>query len=404
MSSYIGPKQVATVFNNTDFNYQDAVLTRNESDIRYAKSSEEALDTATLTAAAAANTAALSALDSAYTTSASSSSIDIITLKGKTAYMTPGSNTTISGEVVLSGTLNTNTCDIGKASNFIMGKTAGNVATISGTSNTVIGKDCGKALTSCTGNVICGIDSGKEITTGSNNTIVGYSSTNSASNTPTATNVTSVGYASSTLLNNGTAIGTLAHAGSGSVSLGYRAGNGCWSQSGNNICIGNGAGDGLITSANDKIYLGNADIDTFYCNVTSITSLSDKRDKIDISDIDAHFDPMDYINNLKPKLYKLNPRSRYKNNETGEFNVNDGSKANVKYSIGMIAQEVKEYEDELCLDNPLIYNEMNENTLALSYSNLIPILVGALNQANDMIGDLGVKIENLENRIDDLEN
>jgi len=70
----------------------------------------------------------------------------------------------------------------------------------------------------------------------------------------------------------------------------------------------------------------------------------------------------------------------------------------------MIAQEVKEYEDELCLDNPLIYNEMNENTLALSYSNLIPILVGALNQANDMIGDLGVKIENLENRIDDLEN
>ena len=398
---YLKPSSLTgTSFNVGNYNFQDTKMSIKSAEVAYAKIEDHNLDNTTLTAATAANTSALSTLDSAYTTSSSDTSIDVTTLKGKTAYMTPGTDiTTISDTVTLTGLLNTNTCDVGKASNFIVGKTVGNLATISGTSNTVIGNNCGIGLTSCTGNVICGFDSGKEITTGSNNTIVGYSSTNSATNTPTATNATSVGYGTSTLLNNGTAIGTLAHAGSGSVSLGYRAGNGCWSQSGNNICIGNGAGDGLITSANDKIYLGNSDIDTFYCNVTSITSLSDERDKLEITDLNTHFDSMEYINNLNPKLYKLNPRVRYKNNDTNIIEVNDGSKADTNYSIGLIAQEVKTYEDTLNLANPLIYNEMNDETLALSYSKLIPVLVSALKQSNTIINDLTLRIETLENTV-----
>jgi len=370
---YLKPSSLTgTSFNVGNYNFQDTKMSIKSAEVAYAKIEDHNLDNTTLTAATAANTSALSTLDSAYTTSSSDTSIDVTTLKGKTAYMTPGTDiTTISDTVTLTGLLNTNTCDVGKASNFIVGKTVGNLATISGTSNTVIGNNCGIGLTSCTGNVICGFDSGKEITTGSNNTIVGYSSTNSATNTPTATNATSVGYGTSTLLNNGTAIGTLAH----------------------------GAGDGLITIANDKIYLGNSDIDTFYCNVTSITSLSDERDKLEITDLNTHFDSMEYINNLNPKLYKLNPRVRYKNNDTNIIEVNDGSKADTNYSIGLIAQEVKTYEDTLNLANPLIYNEMNDETLALSYSKLIPVLVSALKQSNTIINDLTLRIETLENTV-----
>jgi len=47
----------------------------------------------------------------------------------------------------------------------------------------------------------------------------------------------------------------------------------------------------------------------------------------------------------------------------------------------------------------LVYNEMNEDTLALSYSNLIPILVGALKQSNVIITDLTERLELIESLI-----
>jgi hypothetical protein len=177
---------------------------------------------------------------------------------------------------------------------------------------------------------------------------------------------------------------------SGSVFVGYRAGKFITSSQ-NNTLIGKEAGLNLTAGTNNtaigynalpaaantsnSITLGNSSITTLRCAVTSITSLSDARDKKDVAPIDLG---LDFVKELNPVKFVWDDR-----NEEGKHDIADS---------GFIAQDLKELEDKYESADilKLVYDE-NPEKLEASYGRLIPVLVQA-------IKDLAAKVETLENK------
>ena len=245
-----------------------------------------------------------------------------------------------------------------------------------GNNNTAIGFGASRSNTSGQLNTSLGHQALYENTTGIGNTAVGkdalYGSLSGQSNTAIGnqslyvckgdSNVgvgVSAGYAVTTGVNN-TLIGT-------------QAGNTLTTGS-NNIVIGQDAQPATATS-NTSITLGNALITVLRCNVTSITSLSDARDKKDVAELSAG---LDFVKGLKPVTFTWNDRENEAKRDIKDF--------------GFLAQDLKKsQEDALLADTlKLVYDE-NPEKLEASYGKLIPILVKA-------IQDLSAKVETLENK------
>ena len=155
--------------------------------------------------------------------------------------------------------------------------------------------------------------------------------------------------------------------GSNNTFIGYNAGTSHIS-CGNVTIIGGGA-NGSSSTVSNEITLGNANIGVLRCAATSITSLSDKRDKTNIKDSDYG---LDVINSLRPVTFDWNNR--------------DESENKGKKDVGFIAQELQKIDDESLR---LVYSE-NPDKLEASYGRLIPVMVKA-------IQELTAKVEMLEN-------
>ena len=142
----------------------------------------------------------------------------------------------------------------------------------------------------------------------------------------------------------------------------------------NNICIGN-LSNAASASASNSITLGNSSITSLRCAVTSITSLSDARDKKEVAPIELG---LDFVKELNPVKFVWDDR-----NEEGKHDVVDS---------GFIAQDLKALEDKYNAADvlKLVYDE-NPEKLEASYGRLIPVLVQA-------IKDLAAKVETLENK------
>jgi len=142
----------------------------------------------------------------------------------------------------------------------------------------------------------------------------------------------------------------------------------------NNICIGNQANTAAATTSN-SITLVNSSITTLRCAVTSITSLSDARDKKEVAPIELG---LEFVKELNPVKFVWDDR-----NEGGKHDVVDS---------GFIAQDLKVLEDKYEVADvlKLVYDE-NPEKLEASYGRLIPVLVQA-------IKDLAAKVETLENK------
>jgi hypothetical protein len=135
-----------------------------------------------------------------------------------------------------------------------------------------------------------------------------------------------------------------------------------------NVAIGTEAGQ-LSTSGGNNIFIGdNA--------VTTITSLSDKRDKKKIEPLNVG---LDFINKLNPVTFVWDERD-----ENGKHDIKD---------FGFIAQDLKTAQEDINLEETLklVYEE-NPDKLEASYGKLVPILVKA-------IQDLSKEIENLKNKL-----
>jgi hypothetical protein len=159
----------------------------------------------------------------------------------------------------------------------------------------------------------------------------------------------------------------------------------------NNVLLGNDAADSLTTGSNNivigwiteattpttdnSITLGNSYHNVLRCAVTSITSLSDARDKKNIEELPVG---LEFIKNLKPVSFVWNERA-----ENGKHDIKD---------FGFIAQDLKKSQEDVNLADTLklVYEE-NPEKLEASYGKLIPILVKA-------IQDLTAKVELLEKK------
>jgi hypothetical protein len=186
--------------------------------------------------------------------------------------------------------------------------------------------------------------------------------------------------------------------GSNNTAIGYNAGLNLLSGS-NNTIIGNAA-DASATSVSNEITLGNSSITTLRCQVTSITSLSDERDKHSIEDLPVG---LALINALRPRRYKWDKRDWYVDeveNDDETFSKvavpRDGSRAQNDWNEGFVAQEAKAALEATGASwFPLVY-ESNPEKLEMSSGKLIPVLVKAIQEQQALITALAARVAALE--------
>lgn len=139
----------------------------------------------------------------------------------------------------------------------------------------------------------------------------------------------------------------------------------------NNIVIGSNA-QVSSASVSNTVTLGNSSIAVLRCAVTSITSLSDARDKKEVEDLNVG---LEFIDGLRPVKFVWDDR-----NEEGKHDIAD---------FGFIAQDLKAAEDAVEMADvlKLVYDE-NPEKLEASYGKLIPILVKAVQELSAEVKQL----------------
>ena len=135
----------------------------------------------------------------------------------------------------------------------------------------------------------------------------------------------------------------------------------------NNIVIGKDA-DASSSTVDNEITLGNSSISALRCQVTSISSLSDRRDKTDINTLDLG---LDFVNSLKPVKFKWDSR---------EGIAKDGT-----YEAGFIAQDFQQVQKDNDADYLNLVLESNPEKLEAAPGKLIPILVKAIQELKQEI-------------------
>lgn len=150
--------------------------------------------------------------------------------------------------------------------------------------------------------------------------------------------------------------------------------------SGSNVtCIGATATASSATASNE-ITLGNSSVTVLRCQVTTITSLSDARDKKDIADLDAG---LDFINALRPVQFTWDMRPT-----TGmDGEVVEGRKGDP--DTGFLAQDLKAAQIDTGITIPGLVYDDNPDKLEAGYGKLLPVLVKA-------IQELSAKVEVLK--------
>ena len=227
-------------------------------------------------------------------------------------------------------------------------------------------------------NTATGVYALKGNTTGTHNTAIGYSalywSTTGTYNTAIGYNAlytNNVGYANTA---NGSNALYANNTGTYNTAIGYYAGDNI--TSGTNLtCIGYGSTASAATATNE-ITLGNSSIATISAQVTSITSLSDRRYKSDIKSIS---EGLDFVKKLNPVTFTWNTR--------------DKAKVGIK-SAGFLAQDLLELQNNSKIgDNLDLVSTNNPEKLEARYSNLIPILVKAIQEQQKEIEQLKLLVE-----------
>jgi hypothetical protein len=229
-----------------------------------------------------------------------------------------------------------------------VGRGAGNIVT-----NTVVGNTTLNSNTTGSYNSALGNDSLNLNTSGSYNSAFGSSSL--ASNTSGTDNV-AIGI--NTLINNLT--------GNFNTAVGGVAGTSITTES-NVTCLGYNA----QASASNQVVIGNTSVNALKCNVQTITSLSDERDKTDIVEIT---EGLEFINKLKPVTFTWNQR--------------DEGRVGIK-SAGFIAQDLLELQnDSLIGENLDLVSDLDPDQLEARYGNLLPVMIKAIQELTARINVL----------------
>jgi hypothetical protein len=250
-----------------------------------------------------------------------------------------------------------NNVNIGKNENKSIQLTSGPLKNV--TNSVLVGDESGQNLSTGFNNTFVGKNAGKQTTEGNQNTFFG--STAGTGNQTGSFN---------------TFVGSSAgqqNLQDGNTFIGWNAGSTAVNTI-NSMCLGANA-QPSVNNAFSEITLGNQFVETLRCATTSITSLSDARDKKEVKELPIG---LDFVNQLKPVSFVWDERS-----EEGKHDIKD---------FGFIAQDLKKAQEDAKLADTLkLVYEANPEKLEASYGKLIPILVKA-------IQDLSAKVEALEKK------
>ena len=277
-------------------------------------------------------------------------------------YNTSGNNLTAIGNKALENvTTSSNHTAVGNnAGRYVT--TASNV--------TAIGHQAG--YTKSTGDSLTAVgNSALHLATGNNNVAVGN---NAGYQLSTGTNNTIMGHYAQMLNNisNNTMIGSTAGyntSGDGNTGLGSGALNGC--SGSNNTALGRDANPSS-SSASNEVTLGNSSITSLRCQDTSISSLSDRRDKTDIIDLPVG---LDFINKVRAVKFKWQTREGVPSK--------DGT-----IRGGFIAQELQDVMTDFDAYWLNLVHDTNPEKLEAKQGKLIPVMVKAIQELSAKVAVL----------------
>ncbi len=220
----------------------------------------------------------------------------------------------------------------------------------------------------------------------------GHSGTAVGRGTSAGSSATAVGHGATASLIGSAALGLGANAANaGATALGASSsisgenatGIGKSTQAGytNSTAIGNSA---VAPSAN-HIRLGNSSV-TGMSGYSDYTNVSDERDKIDIN---ACNHGLDFILNLNPIKFRLDPRDRYKGKK-------DGKKANNEHSFGFSAQQVLEAQKGTDIN---VAKLLDKDQYGICMTSMIPMLVNAVKELKAENDELRERLERIESKV-----
>ena len=249
-----------------------------------------------------------------------------------------------------------------------------------GTSNVGIGYQTGYDLSTGAHNFLGGYQAGTNLTTASNNVAIGNGALDAATtggrNIAIGLNAMGAGIATAASGNN-VAIGVTAlnaiTSGTDNTAVGNTAGS-TLTTGANNTLLGNGAAASSATVSNE-ITLGNSSITTLRCQVTTITSLSDARDKTDIQPLNAG---LEFVEALNPVSFT--------------WNMRDGGKVG-EADTGFIAQDLQSAQADTGVTIPGLVYDVNPDKLEAGYGKLIPVLVQAIKDLSAEVKTLKAQLE-----------
>ena len=335
---------------------------------------------------------------------------DVLTTANAAYFLDPPSSSWGSDNIVLG--FNAASTEP-KDNNIIIGNNGGNVGP-NADDAIVIGHNAAQNANSFAGGTRCvviGNDAMQDINWSVNNTVVGHAAASRGFNGGNGT-----GYNICIGANSGP--GGSGQGATGSAN--YAIGSGLYNltSGGNNIGVGNQAGQSVSTGFNNtfvghfanfpssgavgtgdnntvigynakassntvdnEITLGNSSVTVLRCAVTSITSLSDERDKKDITDLQYG---LEFIESLQPKQFTWDNRTEtFETTDLEGNNITEEviSSNKGKKDFGFIAQDVQALDNDVLR---LVYDE-NPDKLEMSYGKLVPILVKAVKELSDKV-------------------
>lgn len=276
------------------------------------------------------------------------------------------------------------------AGNFTMSYSSGDDASY----NTGVGNGSLLSLTTGYSNTALGYASLISNKEGYYNTALGAASllSNTTGNYNTALGVQSLLLNTSGFQNTAVGHNSLENnTGNYNTALGYNAGS-TITTGANLTCIGIDAAPTSGTAV-DQITLGNGFVQSLRCNVTTITSLSDMRDKRNIKELNLG---IDFLMKIKPRLFNWDKREWYVDNKS------DGSKMKEESTAGFIAQELDEVQTTENAEWLNLVLKDNPEKLEATPGNLLPIMVKAiqdLKKENDELKARLTKFEQMGNML-----
>jgi cytochrome c5 len=234
----------------------------------------------------------------------------------------------------------------------------------SGNYNVAIGPRASKKNVSGNYSVAVGYETLFNNTTSGYNTAVGYQALTSTTQTAN----TAVGYTAGYNISTGDSNTCVGSSAGGNLTTGA-----------NNTCLGYNAQSSSAT-INNTVTLGDIYIATLRCATTSITAISDVRDKKDVVDIPAG---LSFVEKLRPVSFKWAMR-----------NLSDDPKFTGKQDIpefGFIAQDLQSVQAETGITVPNLVMDDNPDRIEAAPSALLPILIKAIQELTARVKELEAK-------------